>query len=185
MVFFGAAFTISLRDSSSLSVLNQYRTLRRRFSVASILIVVTQHDNSYMFVQPAINESSFGTYLFSQPRLWLAELILQGGQLKKKTEKERNEDSLWHITLCKSFNFYFIYVRAAIVYDCTNTSFDWFKSLVPLFRPMKTEGKACLDLHAFFHVTYSRDLHAFYHASLYVSLLRDLIVQIRWNCCIW
>ena len=62
---------------------------------------------------------------------------------------------------------------------------------------MKTEGKACLDLHAFFHVTYSRDLHAFYHvtysrdlhafyhASLYVSLLRDLIVQIRWDCCIW
>ena len=51
---------------------------------------------------------------------------------------------------------------------------------------MKTKGKANRDLHAFFHVTYSRDLiHTFYHASLYVSLLRDLILQIRWNCCIW
>lgn len=67
--FRGGFYNITKGQFLSLSVLHQYRTLRRRFSVASILIVVTQHDNSYMFVQPAINESSFGTYLFSQSRL--------------------------------------------------------------------------------------------------------------------
>lgn len=71
------------------------------------------------------------------------------GRPTEKKEKERNEACLWHITDCKPFNFCFIYVRAAIVGDCANTYFDWFKSLVPLFQPMKTEGKASRDLHAF------------------------------------